>query len=162
MNETLLICLFTLFTLGPFVICYDQVAATEDHDINNITKPITLLKIETNVLDITKPPLYQTMVGNFISTKQLSTSPTLVTEELFLEKAKMKDIGNVTNKMKFVNTYFDDSVIQGRGNGTIETPDSQSIGWTSSDIGVLSEKGLVFHGIILFSNTNSEKLSFKW
>lgn len=64
--------------------------------------------------------------------------------------------------MTFINTYDDaqSTVIQGRGNGTIETEDNQSIGWISSDVGVLSERGLIFHGIILFNNTNNENLSF--
>jgi hypothetical protein len=51
----------------------------------------------------------------------------------------MKYIGNVTNRMTFINTYDAQStIIQGRGNGTIETEDGQSIGWISSDVGVLS------------------------
>ena len=84
-------------------------------------------------------------MGNFIDTKVLSNTPTLVTEESFLEKAIMKNIGNVTNRMTFINTYDAQStIIQGRGNGTIETEDGQSIGWISSDIGVLSKKVLSF------------------
>jgi hypothetical protein len=72
----------------------------------------------------------------------------------------MKNVGNVTNNMTFINTYFPDNSIQGKGNGTIKTEDGQTIDWISSDIGILSNNGYTFQGIILFNNTNSEKLSF--
>ncbi len=160
MNKTLLTYTMMLFGLGLSIIYYDQVAVGQYLHINDNAEPISFLKTGTNALNISEP-IYQTIIGNFIDTKELSTSPTLVTEESFLEEAIMKDIGNVTNRMTFINTYDAQStIIQGRGNGTIETEDGQSIGWISSDVGVLSERGLIFHGIILFNNTNSENLSF--
>ena len=160
MNNNLLICITMFFGLGLSMICYDQIVLGQNLDVNDNTEPIGLLKTETNSLSISEP-IYQTINGSFISTRELSTSPTLVTEEMFLEEAIMKDIGNVTNNMTFINTFDAQSnIIQGKGNGTIETSDGQSIGWISSDIGVINERGLVFHGIILFNNTNSEKLSF--
>ncbi|WP_458744668.1 hypothetical protein [Candidatus Nitrosocosmicus sp. T] len=159
MNKTLTYTIL-LFGLGFTIIPYDQAALGQNLDINDNTEPISFLKTGTNSLNISEP-IYQTINGSFINTRELSTSPTLVTEEIFLEEAIMKDIGNVANNMTFINTYNAQStIIQGRGNGTIETPDGQSIGWISSDVGVLSERGLIFHGIILFNNTNSEKLSF--
>ena len=72
----------------------------------------------------------------------------------------MKNIGNVTNNMTFINTYFLDNSIQAKGNGTIRTTNGQTIDWISSDIGILNSKGYTFQGIVLFNNTNSEKLSF--
>lgn len=149
-----------LLGLGLSIICYDQIVVGQNLDVNDNTEPISFLKIETNSLNISEP-IYQTLNGSFISTRELSTSPTLVTEEMFLEDAIMKDIGYVKNNMTFINTYNAQStIIQGKGNGTIETLDGQSIRWISSDIGVVNERGLIFHGIILFNNTNSEKLSF--
>ena len=71
----------------------------------------------------------------------------------------MKNIGNVTNNMTFINTYLPDNSIQAKGNGTIITEDGQTINWISSDIGIISSKGFTFQGIVLFNNTNSEKLS---
>ena len=80
------------------------------------TEPISFLKIETNSLNISQP-IYQTLNGTFINTRELSTSPTLVTEEIFLEEAIMKDIGNVTNNMTFINTFDAQStIIKGKGN----------------------------------------------
>ena len=160
MNKTLLTYTMMLFGLGLYIIYYDQVAVGKNLDINDNAEPISFLKTGTNSLNISEP-IYQTILGNFLDTKELSNTPTLVTEESFLEEAIMKDIGNVTNRMTFINTYDAQSaVMQGRGNGTIETQDGQSIGWISSDVGVLSVRGPVFHGIILFNDTNSEKLSF--
>jgi len=154
------ICIIMLLGLGLSIICYDQIVVGQNLDVNDNTEPISLLKTETNSLNISEP-IYQTINGSFISTRELSTSPTLVTEEMFLEDAIMKDIGYVKNNMTFINTYNAQStIIQGKGNGTIETSDGQTIDWMSSDIGVVSERGLIFHGIILFDNTNSEKLSF--
>jgi len=149
-----------LLGFGLYIIYYDQVAIGQNLTSIDNAKSIGFLETESNALNISEP-IYQTTTGNFINTIELSTSPTLVTEEIFLEDAILKDIGNVTNTMTFINTYNTQStIIQGKGNGTIETSDGQTIGWISSDIGVISERGLVFHGIILFNNTSSEKLSF--
>ncbi len=154
------ICIIMFLGLGLSIIYYDQIVAGQNLGVNDNAEPISLLKTETNSLNISQP-IYQTLNGTFINTRELSTSPTLVTEEIFLEEAIMKDIGNVTNNMTFINTFDAQStIIQGKGNGTIETLDGQSIRWISSDIGVVNERGLIFHGIILFNNTNSEKLSF--
>jgi len=43
--------------------------------------------------------------------------------------------------------------------GIIETKDGQTIGWISSDIGTTNSTRFYFHGIILFNDTKSEKLS---
>ena len=115
-----------LFGLGLSIIYYDQVAVGQNLDINDNAEPISFLKTGTNSLNISEP-IYQTIIGNFLDTKELSNTPTLVIEESFLEEAIMKDIGNVTNRMTFINTYDAQSaVIQGRGNGTIETPNGKA------------------------------------
>ena len=157
MNKTLKY-IMMFFGLGLFIICYDQVAVGQNPDINDDTEPLIFLKIGTNALNISEP-IYQTIIGNFIDTKELSTSPTLVTKESFLEEAIMKDIGNVTNNMTFTNTYLSPALIQAKGKGIIETKNGQTIDWISSDIGTVNSTGFYFHGIILFNNAKSEKLS---
>jgi hypothetical protein len=69
-------------------------------------------------------------------------------------------VGNVTNNMTFINPYLPNGLIQAKGNRTIETENVQTIDWISSDVGIINSKGPYFNGIILFNNTNSEKLSF--
>jgi hypothetical protein len=49
--------------------------------------------------------------------------------------------------------------VQSTGNGTFETPDGQSIAWTSSAIGKPVDGRWVYYGIRLFNNTQSESLS---
>jgi hypothetical protein len=70
----------------------------------------------------------------------------------------MTNIGNVTNNMTFINTYLPDYSIQAKGKGTIKTEDGQTMDWISSDIGIINSKGYTLQGIVLFNNTNSEKL----
>ena len=105
-------------------------------------------------------PIYQATNSTFFATQNISSNPFSVTKEFVFEKGIMKNIGNVTNNMTFINTYFLDNSIQAKGNGTIRTTNGQTIDWISSDIGILSSKGYTFQGIVLFNNTNSEKLSF--
>ncbi|HJR49169.1 MAG TPA: hypothetical protein VJ799_13505 [Nitrososphaeraceae archaeon] len=59
----------------------------------------------------------------------------------------------------YIGTYLSDELRQSKGNGTFETPDGQSIDWISSSIGRPADGRWVFHGIILFNNTQSESLS---
>jgi hypothetical protein len=58
-----------------------------------------------------------------------------MTEGHYSDQGFLKGVGNVTNNQTFINTYLSDKLLQGRGNGTYETPDGQSITWISSDIG---------------------------
>jgi len=116
-------------------------------------------KVQTNSLNLSKP-IYQVTNSTFFATQNISSNPFPVTKEFVFAKGIMKNIGNVTNNMTFFNTYFPDNSIQGKGNGTIKTEDGQTIDWISSDMGTLSNNGYTFHGILLFNNTNSEKLSF--
>jgi hypothetical protein len=116
-------------------------------------------KVQTNSLNLSKP-IYQVTNSSFFATHNISSNPFPVTKEFDFAKGIMKNVGNVTNNMTFFNTYFPDNSIQGKGNGTIKTEDGQTIDWISSDIGILSNNGYTFQGVILFNNTNSEKLSF--
>ena len=116
-------------------------------------------KSETNSLNLSEP-IYQATSSDFFASQNMSSKPFPVTKESILEQALMKNIGNVTNNMTFINTYLPDNSIQAVGNGTIETADDQTIDWISSDIGVINSKGFTFQGIVLFNTTNSEKLSF--
>jgi hypothetical protein len=117
------------------------------------------IKVQTNSFNLSKP-IYQVTNDSFFATQNVSSKPFPVTKEFDFAKGIMKNIGNVTNNMTFFNTYFPNNSIQGKGNGTIKTEDGQTIDWISSDIGILSNNGYTFQGIILFNNTNSEKLSF--
>lgn len=116
-------------------------------------------KLQINSLNLTEP-IYQAITGEFLATKNLSSTPFPVIAEYFFEESVMSNVGNVTNNMTFINTYLPHGVIQAKGNGTIETESGQTIDWISSDIGIINSKGPHFYGIILFNNTNSEKLSF--
>ena len=116
-------------------------------------------KLQTNSLNLSQP-IYQAIDSDFFASQNMSSKPFPVTKESVLEQALMKNIGNVTNNMTFTNTYLPDKSIQAIGNGTIETADGQTIDWISSDIGIINTKGFTFQGIVLFNNTNSEKLSF--
>ena len=77
-----------------------------------------------------------------------------------LQHDKDKRRRNVTNDQTFINTYLSDKLLQGRGNGTFQTPDGQKITWISSDIGRSVDGRWVFYGIMLFNNTQSKSLSF--
>jgi hypothetical protein len=82
-----------------------------------------------------------------------------MTEERAVDQGFLKGVGNVTNNQTYINTHLSDKLIQTTGNGTFETPDGQSIGWITSLIGRPVDGHWVFHGIILFNNTQSESLS---
>lgn len=115
--------------------------------------------LQTNSFNLGEP-IYQAITGKFLAAKDISSTPFKLTEESFFEESVMKNVGNVTNNMTFTNTYLSPALIQAKGKGTIETKDGQAIHWISSDIGTIDSTGFYFHGIILFNNTNSEKLSF--
>ena len=117
------------------------------------------MNLKTNSLNLSEP-IYQAITGKFLAAKDLSSTPFKVAEESFLEEAVMRNVGNVTNNMTFINTYLSPALVEATGKGTIETNDGQSIDWISSDRGTINSTGFFFHGIIHFNNTNSEKLSF--
>ena len=61
--------------------------------------------------------------------------------------------------IRLYSTHLSDELIRSIGNGTFEIPDGQSISWIYSAIGRPVDDRWVFHGIILFNNTQSESLS---
>jgi len=95
-----------------------------------------------------------------LGTKNISSTPSRITESDFSDKGFLKGVGNVTWKQTFKSTYLSDKLLEGKGNGTFETPDGKSIAWNSTDIGRPVDGRWVFYGIILFNKTQSEPLSF--
>ena len=82
-----------------------------------------------------------------------------MTEERAVDQGFLKGVGNVTNNQTYIDTYLSDKLLQHTGNGTLETPDGQSIAWISSSIGRPVDGRWVFYEIILFNNTQSKSLS---
>jgi hypothetical protein len=103
--------------------------------------------------------IYSANKSMFLGSKNISLTPYRTTETHYSDQGFLKGVGNVTNNQTFISAYLNDKLLQGRGNGTFETPDGQSITWISSDIGRLIDGRWVFDGIILFNNTQSESLS---
>ena len=104
--------------------------------------------------------VYNSNTSEFLSSKNISSTPYRITEAHYFEKGFLNGVGNVTNSETFLNTYLSDDLLIGRGNGTIATADGQNnISWISSDIGKLIDDRWIFNGVILFNNTHSESLS---
>jgi hypothetical protein len=121
---------------------------------------------QSSVNDQVTPPLdvadsiYSANTSKFLDSKNISLTPYRMEEGHYYDQGFLRGVGNVTNNQTFIDTYLSDELIHGRGNGTFETPDGQSISWISSSIGRSVDDGRwVFHGIILFNNTQSESLS---
>jgi hypothetical protein len=144
----------SLMTNGSIGFSFSQTLQLNGYGSNH-----TNTKFQTNSLNLSEP-IYQAINSSFFATQNISSKPFSVTKEFVFEKAVMTNIGNVTNNMTFINTYLSDNSIQAKGNGTIKTEDGQTINWISSDMGIIGSKGYTFQGIVLFNNTNSEKLSF--
>ena len=104
--------------------------------------------------------IFNANTSEFLGSKNMSLTPYLVTEEHIIDHGILKNVGNVTNNKTFTSTYLSDELLVGRGKGTIETTDGQSIDWISSDLGRPSDNQWVFHGVIQFNNTHGESLSF--
>jgi hypothetical protein len=60
-----------------------------------------------------------------LGTKNISSTPFRVEESHFSDQGFLKDVGNVTWKQTFIATYLSDKLIDGKGNGTFETPDGK-------------------------------------
>jgi hypothetical protein len=104
--------------------------------------------------------IFNANTTEFLGIKNMSLTPYLVTEGHYIDHGILKNVGNVTNNKTFTNTYLSYELLVGRGKGTIETTDGQSIDWISSDLGRPSDNQWVFQGIMLFNNTQGESLSF--
>ena len=103
--------------------------------------------------------IYSANITKFLGSKNISSTPYRITEEHSSDQGFLKGVGNVTNNQTYISTHLSDELIQSIGNGTFEIPDGQSIAWISSAIGRPVDDRWVFHGIILFNNTQSESLS---
>ena len=103
--------------------------------------------------------IYSANITKFLGSKNISLTPYRMTEEHSSDQGFLKGVGNVTNNQTYISTHLSDELIQSIGNGTFEIPDGQSIAWISSAIGRPVDDRWVFHGIILFNNTQSESLS---
>jgi hypothetical protein len=129
---------------------YQNENETADHDFNTLA---------TNSLNLSAP-VYQAYSGVFLGSKNLSSGPPLISEDYAVEKAVMKNVGNVTNNMTFMNTHLLDGTIQSAAKGVITSEDGQNISWISSDIGMINDQGELFHGIVQLDITNSSSFSF--
>ena len=118
----------------------------------SISEKVTL---PLNVAD----SIYSANITKFLGSKNISLTPYRMTEEHSSDQGFLKGVGNVTNNQTYISTHLSDELIQSIGNGTFEIPDGQSIAWISSAIGRPVDDRWVFHGIILFNNTQSESLS---
>jgi hypothetical protein len=83
-----------------------------------------------------------------------------MTETHFFDRGFLKSVGNITNDQTYIDTYLSDKLVQSTGNGTLKTPDGQSIAWKSSSIGRPVDGRWVYYGIMLFNNTQDKSLSF--
>ena len=82
-----------------------------------------------------------------------------ITETHFSDRVFLKGVGNVTKNQTYIVTYLSDKLAQSTGNGTFKTPDGQSIAWISSSTGRPVDGRWVYHGIMLFNNTQSKSFS---
>ncbi len=121
----------------------------QTHQNENETTNIDLDKLVTNSLNLSAP-VYQAYSGIFLGSKNLSSGPPLISEDYAVEKAVVKNVGNVTNNMTFINTHLSDGTIQSAAKGVITSEDGQNISWISSDIGMFSDQGELFHGVVQF------------
>lgn len=131
-------------------------------------------------------PLYQSISSNRTSMRVVDVCPSVVIQEVsYIEKAFMKNIGNVTNTATFVDNISRDGtiIVHGVGKGIITTENGDTVSWnayglalpagygyginndtgtntTAADNGLNNtEKITIYRGIIFFS-TDSERLSF--
>jgi hypothetical protein len=102
---------------------------------------------------------YNANTSTFLGSKNITLSPNRIEEVRFTENGFLNGVGNVTNNKTFTNTYLSDDLLVGRGKGTFETPNGQSINWISSDMGRSVGNQWVFYGIMLFNSTQSGPLS---
>jgi hypothetical protein len=103
--------------------------------------------------------IYSANTTKFLGSKNISLTPYRITEVHYSDQGFLRGVGNVTNNQTYIGTYLSDELRQSTGNGIIETPDGQSIDWIYSAIGRPVDGRWVFHGIILFNNTQSKSLS---
>ena len=143
--------LFSSLAVLPY-FAIDLLAQSPQSPQPNVTEQVTL------PLDVADA-IYSANKTMSLGSKNISLTPYPVTEDRASDQGFLKGVGNVTNNQTYRSTHLSDKLIQSTGNGTLETPDGQSITWITSSIGRPVDGRWVFHGIILFNNTQSESLS---
>ena len=156
--QRIILFIIILFSTTMF-LQNDKEAFSQPYQNENETADQDFKTLLTNSLNFSDP-IYQAYSGIFLGTKNLSSGPPLISEDHAIEKAIMKNVGNVTNNMTFINTHLPDGTIQSAAKGVITSEDGQSISWISSDIGIINDQGELFHGIVQFEITNSSSFSF--
>ena len=156
--QPIILFMIILFS-ASMLLSNDKEAFSQPYQNENETVNRDFKTLLTNSLNFSTP-VYQAYSGTFLGSKNLSSSPLVISEDYAIEKAVMKNIGNVTNNMTFINTHLADGTIQSAAKGVITSGDGQSISWISSDIGMINDQGELFHGIVQFDSTNSSSFSF--
>jgi hypothetical protein len=156
--QSIILFIIILFSASFLLQSYKEVFS-QPYQIVNETTSYDLNKLVTNSLNLSAP-VYQAYSGTFLGTKNLSSVLPIISEDRVIEKAIVKNIGNVTNNMTFINTHLSDGTIQSAARGVITSEDGQKISWISSDIGMINDHGELFHGIVQFDITNSSSFAF--
>ena len=156
--QSVILFIIILFSASFLSQNYKEVFS-QPYQIVNETTNHDLKKLVTNSLNLSAP-VYQAYSGTFLGTKNLSSGLPIISEDRVIEKAIVKNVGNVTNNMTFINTHLSDGTIQSAAKGVITSEDGQNISWISSDIGIINDQGELFHGIVQFDSTNSSSFSF--
>ena len=155
-TERLSLCLFAVVIISSitgslFLVRSDTYVQAQSPQLNGngqVTAPLD-----------TADSIYIANITKDLGSKNISSSPYRITEERAVDQGFLKGVGNFTNNQTYISTHLSDKLIQSTGNGTLETPDGQSIAWIASAIGRPVDGRWVFHEIILFNNTQSESLS---
>ncbi len=170
------------FAVGALVFLFAPVASLSpviaQQTTTDTTTTTTIPEIPETIespqsLIIDDEPFYQAISGNITNVEILEASPSVVVQkESFVEKAIMRNIGNVTNTGTFVETIHHNGTHQAIGKGIITTENGDRISWNAYDLGVTvngsgadntgdlnTERRPTFRGII-FLSTASENLSF--
>ena len=100
---------------------YSQSYQNENETANN-----DLDTLVTNSLNLSAP-VYQAYSGIFLGTKNLSSGPPTISEDHAIEIAVMKNVGNVTNNMTFINTHLPDGTIQSASKGVITSKTDRAL-----------------------------------
>ena len=154
--QSIIIFIMILFSAST-LLQNDKEIFSQPYQNENETANHDIITLVTNSLNLSAP-IYQAYSGIFLETKNLSSGPPIISEDHAIEKAIMKNVGNVTNNMTFINTHLLDGTIQSAAKGVITAEDGQSISWISSDIGMINDQNELFHGIVQFDSTNSSSL----
>lgn len=160
---------------------------TTDNTAGDIPKPAELPQQLLMMAIVNDEPLYRSISSDRTSLRVVDVvSPSVVIEEVsYIEKAFMKNIGNVTNTVTFVDNISRDGtiIVHGVGKGIITTENGDTVSWNAYGLGLPAgygdgnnndtatnttaadnglnntEKITIYRGIIFFS-TDSERLSF--